>query len=634
MCGIAGLWSLKSPGVDLLKRIEQMTATLIHRGPDDGGIKLLVDGPVGPAVAFGHRRLAIIDLSDAGHQPMQDNENGNWITYNGEIYNFRELKRELQNLGHNFSSDCDTEVILKAFAEWHVGCWRKLRGIYAFGLWDQRHRKLYLVRDHLGVKPLYYMWRDGTLAFASEVRALLASGLSERRLSLAGLCSYLSYGSVQEPCTLVEGIQSLPPGSYLACGASGANELRQYWDIYESALRNWESRPSPADVSEQLAASVRRQLVSDVPLGVFLSGGIDSTVIAALAVRARKGIVRTFCIGSDDPRLDESHEAAEAAVTLGCEHTNLILEGRLVRDKFAHALAAYDQPSYDGINTYFVSMLVRSAGIKVALSGLGGDELFVGYSGFAKCLRVQRAGKLIRRLPGRVRWAVGRVVGEKSRIGDSQWGAVAQLLSPKVADPYFAGRNVFADGHVEKLLGRAANMDEMREEAAWGQREHRLARMNGRMSGIERISVFELQTYMLSTLLRDSDQMSMAHGLELRVPLIDSDVVEQVVAIPPAVRVVGGESKPLLTRGLENVLPPAVRSRRKRGFNLPFQQWFMNELRAEVGGQFESNSPVGPWDRRHYRGLWRDFARGRIAASRLMTVYIVESWLKANSVTL
>jgi asparagine synthase (glutamine-hydrolysing) len=339
----------------------------IHRGPDDSGCDSVAEESERHAVVFGHRRLAIVDLSAAGHQPMQDSESGHWITFNGEIYNFRELRQELEGRGHLFRSHSDTEVILKAYAEWGVGCWRRLRGIFAFGLWDARARELHLVRDHLGVKPLYYAQAEKGLIFASEVRAILGSGGIERRLSLEGLSSYLKYGSVQEPVTLIAGVESLTPGHFLTVETGGRSAVRAFWRVSECLERNNESAPTVKDVRAVLEDSVRRQMMADVPVGVFLSGGVDSTAIAALALNAQTGPVRTFCIGSDDPQVDESSEAARTAQILGSEHSNLVLEGGVVRQKLDVALSSYDQPSYDGINTYFVSMLVRQAGIKVAI---------------------------------------------------------------------------------------------------------------------------------------------------------------------------------------------------------------------------------------------------------------------------
>ena len=496
MCGITGLWSLRLAYADLHSGVRAMTDAVRHRGPDDSGIETvsrLDAGEREPRVVFGHRRLSILDLSAAGHQPMRDPETGNWITYNGEIYNFVELRAELEGRGHRFRTRCDTEVILKAYSQWGVGCWRRLRGIFAFGLWDAHYQELYLVRDHLGVKPLYHAKTAQGLAFASEVRAVLSSGWVERRLSQDALRSFLKYGSVQEPCTLVRGVESVPPGHYLTCAPNGVVTPRPFWQVAEGVVRNLARPPTVEDVRGELDASVRRQMVSDVPVGIFLSAGIDSTALAALAARAQPGGVRTFCIGSEEKGFDESREAARTAELLGCQHTTLVLEGKLVHQSLEHALASYDQPSSDGINTYFISLLVRQAGIKVALSGLGGDELFVGYSGFRKGLMTEKVGRVLRLLPHDVRCGIGAGIGRFSRPGSAMFGAFSEMLQPGLPAAYFASRTLFSQRHIDRLLAptvRSAN----RSLSPWEQREILLAREAEFLAPVDRVSFFELQS--------------------------------------------------------------------------------------------------------------------------------------------
>ena len=562
---------------------------------------------------------------------MNDPDSGNWITYNGEIYNFPELRKELEQSGHRFRTRCDTEVILKAYAEWGVGCWHRLRGIFAFGLWDARYRELHLVRDHLGVKPLYYAETAQGIAFASEVRTILAGDWVERRLSADGLCSYLKYGSVQEPCTMVAGIGSLPPGHYLTAEASGVTTVRHYWRVGESLVRNWERPPVAGDVFGQLEDSVGRQLISDVPVGVFLSGGIDSTVVAALAARAQPGQVRTFCIGTEEKESDESEEAARTAAHLGCEHTTLMLDGKIVRSRLESALASYDQPSADGINTYFISMLVRQAGIKVALSGLGGDELFVGYGGFRKALAVEKAGRMLNWIPTDLRRLLGDSVATGSSPGHAVMGALAEALEVDLPAPYFASRLLFSRAHMERLIG-GRQPSSGAKESPWMRRERLLAAGARNLTAVDRVSYFELQTYMLSTLLRDSDQMSMAHGLELRVPLIDPQLVEHILPIATSEKMAGGVSKRLLLDSMKGIIPQDVAGRRKRGFTLPFESWLLRDLKTTVGDVFASSDLRGPWERDTFRKVWEDFGKGRVAWSRVLTLFVVENWLRENKV--
>jgi asparagine synthase (glutamine-hydrolysing) len=633
MCGISGIWTSGLSPVEATRRTAAATRALAHRGPDDEGVEQVSQTgqeSVRPLVVFGHRRLSILDLSAAGHQPMSDPAAGNWITYNGEIYNFMELRADLEKRGHRFVSHGDTEVILKAYAEWGVGCWRRLRGIFAFGLWDERYQELHLVRDHMGVKPLYFAHADHTLVFASEVRALLAAGTCERKLSDDGLRSYLKYGSVQEPGSLVKGVESLQPGHFLTCDAQGRKIQRHYWRLDECINRNWATQPSTDEVLAQLQNSVEGQLVSDVPLGVFLSGGMDSSAIAALAVRAGRGQVRTFCIGTDDKPSDESAEAASTAAFLGTSHTTLVLQGSSMAVNFGNALNCYDQPSIDGINTYFIAKLVREAGIKVALSGLGGDELFVGYNGFQKAMRVQQLGQVLTRLPRGLRLQLAAAIGRFGPLGGSVTTAATEIIESSPRELYFASRTLFSRCHIDRLLGQSAPAQ--LKSKNWKHREQRLVNAAESLTGVDRISFFELQTYMLSTLLRDADQMSMAHGLELRVPLIDPVLIENVMPILATRKFTRDQNKRLLMEAMAPMMPPVVAQRTKRGFSLPFQHWILRELFPVFEAHFNSGQLRGPWDRASYRSVWQEFQRGRVSWSRIMALYSLENWLKQNNV--
>ncbi len=628
MCGIAGIWQKLDSAAGDPARIERMVAALHARGPDDGGTRRS-GGPGLPTMALGHRRLAIVDLSPAGHQPMENPEQGAWIVFNGEIYNFTELRKELEEAGQRFRSRSDTEVILKAYAAWGHGAWRRLRGIFAFGLWDAKTRELHLVRDHLGVKPLYLARRDGALVFASEVRSVLASGMVEKRLSASGLVSYLKYGSVQEPESLVAGVTSLPPGHCLTVEADGRESLRAFWRVAECVERNPAVWPPGGDLRSCLEDSVRRQMMADVPVGVFLSGGLDSTAIAALAMRSSGRAIRTFCIGSDDPACDESAEAARTAELLGTRHETLRLEGRAVAGLLAAALDSYDQPSYDGINSYFVSQAVRAAGIKVALSGLGGDEVFVGYQGFGKALQAERWASRLAPIPAGVRDRLGGAIARGTALGASRGGALAELLRPSLAHPYFASRVLFAREHIRLLL---ADDPSVQGPMAWEARERELADTARRLESVNGVSFLELQTYMLSTLLRDSDQMSMAHGLELRVPFVDPCVVEQVLPVAAAQKVGGAHPKRLLVEAMGDLIPAEVLGRKKRGFTLPFQQWLTRDLQAQVEACFEAKDLFGPWEPAAFRRVWAEFRRGKVAWARVFALYVLEQWLRRNGV--
>lgn len=637
MCGIAGLITF-SGELDKLKCcVQTMTDAQKHRGPDDAGLDVL--NKAEPLVIFGHRRLAIIDLSPAGHQPMCDIDTGNWITFNGEIYNFKDLRKELEHHGQMFRTQTDTEVILKAYAVWGTACVRHLRGIFAFAIWqptgsrtDPLGFRLFLARDQLGVKPLYY-WLDrdaNVLLFASEVRALLASGVVSPRLDLHGLRSYLAYGSVQEPHTLVDGIHSLLPGHTLTF-QNGQIQLQRYWRL--PAPESVGSEP-PIDLFDQmgnyLTEAVRVQLVADVPLGAFLSGGIDSTAIAALMKRADAGPVKTFSVVFREQDFDERIYSQAAARHIGTEHTELLMTGDIALQTFPRALEAFDQPSVDGLNTYFISKAVREAGLTVALSGVGGDELFGGYEGYRKTMFVESLGRRLQSIPAVARLLLVTAI---SLLPLGETGRKAVTLLQNERHPYFTSRQVFSRAQVASLLGP----DFLFASEDWEPK--RFSQLDTETAGydsINRASALELQTYMLSTLLRDTDQMSMAHALEVRVPLLDHILVEFLFTLPGHCKLDPRQPKPLLTRALNNGLPDVCIHRPKHGFELPFEIWLRKSLEAQIRSSFleESEACTAPFTSSGLAQVWKQFNQGKLNWSRIWMLFVLREWLERHKISI
>lgn len=626
MCGIAGIAAEDASVEGLALRVKAMTEAQRHRGPDDEGVEIVSEGS--PAVVLGHRRLSIIDLSPAGHQPMRDPLSGSTIVFNGEIYNFMELRRELEAEGCAFRSRSDTEVILKAVDQWGEAAVSRLRGIFAFAIW-RRGGELLLARDPLGVKPLYFRANAAELIFASEVRALIRGGVSPR-IDALGLTSYLAYGSVQEPVTILQGVNSLAPGA-LAVWRPGRYRETLYWDVPAMPRQACASaRESEERVAAGAAEAVRAQLVSDVPIGVFLSGGIDSSVIAALAQKAARGPVRTVSIVFDEPEFDERIYARAAAARIGTEHVEVTLEGKGVRDGLDAAMDAFDLPSMDGLNTYFVSQATRGAGLTVALSGLGGDELFGGYDGYWKALLAERAAALARPIlsPQRMgRWR-GSLTGFRSPR--SLRRVVEACTNP--VHPYLATRRVFDSGQIEALLPQEMASAAGAWEAAL------FSKISESASGydaVTRASIFEMRTYMRSTLLRDTDQMSMAHALEVRVPLLDQHLVELALSIDGPHKVDREQPKPLLTRPLRDLLPDECVHRPKRGFVLPFARWLRGPLREVVKGALlpSRDEEVWPLLPRGVERAWLAFERGQMPWSRVWSLFMLLRWLKRQGVT-
>lgn len=604
-----------------------MNHSQAHRGPDDEGAAIVPSASIW--VGLGQRRLAIIDVSPSGHQPMEDPETGSLIVFNGEIYNFIELRRELEEQGHQFRTGTDTEVILKGYAVWGIDCVKRLRGIFAFGLWDSARQSLLLARDQLGVKPLYVWQGDNRLIFASEVRALLATELVPRLLDTDGCLSYLAYGSVQEPFTLIRGIRSLPPGHWMQW-RDGSVQMERYWRIPPpQAVQPVSPERLHAELGERLSDAVTAQLISDVPLGAFLSGGIDSTAIVALMQKGATGKVGTFSIVFEESAYDERVYSRLAARRLGTRHTELLLTGKMVRDRLDAALDSFDLPSTDGLNTWFVSGAAREAGLTVALSGVGGDELFGGYEGYRKALKAERYGQMIHALPHFLR---SFLAGSLERCCTSETLRKAAALLTTTRHPYFLTRRLFSDRQIEHLLSRDTLWASPWESQALASIENEAAGYDP----VNRASAFELQTYMLSTLLRDTDQMSMAHALEVRVPLIDHKLVEFLFTLPGRCKLETGQPKPLLTRPLKDLLPSECVHRPKMGFELPFKTWLMESLHEEIRKSFcegTSRDEAWPFDPSGLRELNDQFLGGRISWSRVWSIFILRQWMKRHGVS-
>lgn len=632
VCGIFGIVSRsKGECIGLLQRAVQ---ALRHRGPDDCGSKLIDLGPDLGEVGLAHTRLSIIDLSPLGHQPMQDPLTGNWIVYNGELYNFRELRRELQGKGAEFRSQSDTEVILAAYRIWGQECLDRFRGMFAFGLWDAARTELLLARDPMGIKPLYYSRRDGLFAFASEVRTILQTGLVAPGLDPVGVLSYLAFGSVYEPWTIIEGVSAVPPGHALRI-KGGVVTTREYCTPLKSVASSSHSAPdaangngSAARLPDILRDAVLSHLVSDVPVGIFLSGGIDSSSL--VAILSQNGVrPNTFSLVFREQEFDESPYSRAVAERFNTEHHEISVSQNETLATLPKALAAMDQPTIDGINTYLVSDHARSNGVKVALTGLGADEMFAGYSNFLRVPRMERLSAISSRLPRIAKRSLARSVAAVA--GDSDRGRKLAALAESGksnAHPYLLARTLFGHSEREKLF---ASMD---REAAERELAALLSRSVAETAGLDpvnRVSYLETRCYMKNTLLRDSDFMSMAHGLELRVPFLDRDLVEACFRIPGASKLRGSAPKALLLRSLGVELPAAIVQRPKRGFTLPFERWLRGELRPLVERSLtEDGSTESMLSPCAVRSVWQRFLAGETAWSRPWSLFVLKQWCRQN----
>src|SRR5580658_4276374 len=637
MCGIFGIVAKNARIPDGV--LERSTQSLAHRGPDDSGTILLRDSIPEPVeIGLGNRRLAILDLSPLGHQPMQDAESGNWIVYNGEIYNFREIRNELERAGAAFVSHSDTEVILKAYARWGEQCVAKFRGMFAFALWDARRHQLFIARDPMGIKPLYYAQSGSYFLFASEVRTLLGTGLVRSRIDPAGLINYLTFGSAYDPLTLMDGVRALPPGHTLTW-EGGVLRHSSYWDLVDSSPTAGRALESFSAGSEKSAAerlqpileeAVRLQLVSDVPVGVFLSGGIDSS--ALVSILSRSGVTAsTFSIVFREADFSEAQHSRAIAARFHTDHHEINVSENDVLAAIPDALRKMDLPTMDGINTYFVSRETRRAGVKVALSGLGGDEVFAGYSTFRTVPRMERFAQLWKHVPGVVRGSVASAFAALAPANDQncKLGSLASD-NGRLLHPYFLSRMLFPPSQRDILF---CNADRTAAETAAASQRVRLQSALA-LDAVNRVSYLESRCYMLNTLLRDADVMSMSQGLEVRVPLIDHQLAKAVLGLPGKWKL-NGTPKKLLVGALAGSLPDEIVHRPKRGFTLPFEHWMRQELRSEIepvlGKKRIGDGPLGGLlDANQVEQVWKKFLEGETSWSRPWSLYVLQRWCELH----
>ena len=627
-----------------------MTVAMTHRGPDAEGF--LLDDVRAPRVAVGMRRLSIIDLP-GGQQPVWNESRDVAVVFNGEIYNYRELRDRLSVAGHKFKTNSDTEILVHGWEEWGEDLLNELRGMFAFALLDLRKLfatvpVLFLARDPLGIKPLYYAQSEKGFVFASEVRALLASGAFEHKLSADALTAYLLFGSISEPVTLVEGVYSLPPGHRLMLHVPErrrAPRARPWWDPTRSAAARDPKRPrafpsAASRVRALLEDAVRSHLVADVPVGLFLSSGLDSSALAAFASGAQKGI-RSFTLSFPDTPYDEAPLARVIAQHTGTTHTEVPLHGKDMLGRLDEAVAALDQPTMDGINTYFVSWAAREVGLKVALSGLGGDELFAGYSTFRDTAKLARLGLVSRFVPGAFRRIsaplVNSLLAHRGSMDAARKASDAWMTPDVLPHPYFFTRLLFPPSEVRRLAEPRYRRSRVASDGAsldptWlGWLEQTADQALG-AEPIAATSWLEMRSYMASTLLRDTDSVSMARSLEVRVPLLDTPLVEFMSALPDAARVQEGRPKALLRAALNGLLPREILEQKKRTFTLPWEEW----LRASLGPRVEASlGKLAPALERHLhragvKAVWKSFERKQTSWSRPWSLYVLNEWCRKH----
>jgi asparagine synthase (glutamine-hydrolysing) len=561
MCGIAGFVGLPITEAEARIGLRKMCDAIMHRGPDEGGY-FVADG-----IAMGMRRLSIIDVA-GGHQPI-DNEDGSInVVFNGEIYNHRTLRRELEAAGHRFRTRSDTEVLVHLYEELGQDMVARLHGMFAFAIWDSRQRRLLIARDRSGMKPLSYLAVSGGVIYCSELRSLLALNYAAVRVSSASVMQYLAYGYVPDPGSIFEGVRKLPPGHVLTWQEGGGLKVRRYWAP---------PRPDPAPAAEvdlveglrdRLDVAVAAHLESDVPLGAFLSGGLDSSTVVALMSRHASGRVRTFSIGFAEQDYDESKAAKAIAAAIGTNHTELILRPDVEQALEAFA-PMFDEPFADSsaIPTFFVAQLARQS-VTVALSGDGGDELFGGYTRYGETLRHSERFKAVRRLGAALGLMAPHAIPGRNRLidlGRTRWERyAAKLVQPVRPDEGGVARADVPGGTMR--LAECLSPGSTLADADFAAAMMRL----------------DFETYLPGDILTKVDRTSMAVSLEARVPLLDYELVDFSLSIPGPMRVTASENKRLFRRAIRGIVPDMVLARPKRGFAVPLGRWFRGPLRHRI----------------------------------------------------
>ncbi|MAF80326.1 asparagine synthase (glutamine-hydrolyzing) [bacterium] len=574
MCGITGIYNLNKKEVQKADLIS-MRDVLEHRGPDDEGTYISPDLRVGLA----HRRLSIIDLTEAGHQPMTNEDKTIWITYNGEIYNFQSLRKELERRGHTFRSKSDTEVIIHAYEEYGAECVKKFNGMFAFVIWDEKKKTLFAARDQLGIKPLYYSFENGRFLFGSEIKAILKHPDFKKELNENNISYYLTFGCMPAPHTLFKGVQKLPSAHTLTIDSSGKLKTEEYWNPASNTEKHSEE-PYASETKLLLEDSIKKQMVSDVPFGCFLSGGIDSSTNAALMSRALGEPVETFSIGVKDfkEQYNEFKHSRKIADLLGAKKHE-VLVGREDFINFLPEFSAHtDDPNADHICflVYSISKLARDNGVIVAQVGEGADEIFAGYDSYLRAARLLPFWKIARRLPIFLRRmskvfaksAFSRIYADRLVLGQEPfWGhavAFSGSMKDKLLSPHFA-RRMPQDPAYQVIQDLYAEIDSADPNA----------------DNLKRMAYVDIKIRLAEFLLMRVDRMAMANSIETRVPFLDHRLVELAMSIPQDLKIKGSKTKNVLKQAVRGIIPDEIIDRKKQGFGAPVAEWLKNRETAK-----------------------------------------------------
>ncbi len=625
MCGINGVFGLKSEN-DALERIRKMNAALSHRGPDAAGVFAQNQ------IAFGHQRLSVIDVSEVSNQPMFDESGRYTLVFNGEIYNYKELKKSLRD--YPYKTQGDTEVLLAGLIRWGVDFVKMCNGMFAFAFWDKQNEELILARDRMGIKPLYYARTDKEFIFSSEIRAILKSGLTSGNLNTEAIGDYLRYQTVHGSDTMVQGIYKLPQGSWMRVTADEV-KVETYWNAatsIEKGVASMSYQDVTANIRQKFEDSVARRMISDVPIGAFLSGGIDSTALVAVASKVSSKALKTFTVSFDDSEFSEAKYAKQVAEKYNTDHHEIILSPNDLLKSLPDALGAMDHPSGDGVNTYLVSKAAKEAGITVALSGLGGDEIFAGYPIFKQFLSLKDKYWLMT-FPKFLRRSFGAGLNlVKPGVSSEK---IKQVIAQDYLDIeyiYQFSREVVPVDQMLKLskygLNGSSNVFKLVQEGL------KFGTPGYDLPALSKVSYAELYTYLESVLLRDTDQMSTAHALEVRVPFLDHELVQAVLSVPDKYKFPTTPKK-LFVDAMGDALPPEIVNRPKMGFTFPWERWMKSELKDFCGDQISELGKHDAFDAKMLSKRWDQFLAGdpKVTSGRIWYLCVLQTWMNKNGIS-
>ena len=619
MCGIAGILYFDQHHKAREDDVKAMTDAMAHRGPDADGCYSK------DQVLLGHRRLSIIDLSESANQPFADNSGRYELIFNGEIYNFREIREQLD---YSFKTSGDTEVIVAAYSRWGVKCLQYLKGMFTIAIWDNERKELFMARDRMGVKPLYYFYSDQVFVFASEIRGILATGLVPRVINEEAIKEFLNFQSIGSPHSIIRGIMQLEAASYLTI-RSGKVEIQKYWDITNSQVEfDFSDKKKVYDKTRDLLKkSVERRLISDVPLGAFLSGGIDSSAVVGLMAEVSTARPNTFTIGFHEKEFDESEYASIIAKRFNTKHEQVLMHPSVFKEELYNALDAMDTPSGDGINTYVVSKAIRASGLTVALSGVGGDELFAGYPFFKTYYNLRK----YQWLWSKTRMARTATAGVLAMSNGNKMERVRNIINARscsISSFYPDFRRIISPG----LFSRLTKWDSEKPTAL----EMNLSGVSPALEkfpSLSQVSIAEYMGYTQNTLLKDTDQMSMAVSLEVREPFFDHDLIEFVLSIPDSIKY-PVYPKSLLVESLDGLLPTETIHRKKQGFLFPWSVWMKEDLKSFCEKHIENISKRDFINRKELLAYWGKFLKGDTSVRwmELWLFVILDYWLQKNNI--